>query len=99
MITSNAVYSINSLMQKNNYGKIVFSVLCQNIIHILPQLNVVIDTPNIACPNLKSELMEHLDSLCEEFSKYFLEISAESWQSKLIRSPCVININELAEIV
>jgi hypothetical protein len=63
-----------------------------------PRLNELVDekggdTPKAFVDNIKS----HLDSLSEEFSIYFPDISSDDWSCSLTRNPFIVDINLLPQ--
>src|SRR5258705_4214249 len=62
-----------------------------------PRLNELFDGKELHQPQLKNQIIAHLDSLSEEFKRYFPDLSSDDWAWKLTRNPFNVNIDSLAE--
>lgn len=63
------------------------------------QLNKLFSDEELYCfAGLKDIVIEHLDSLTEEFLRYFSDFSNKRWQYTLISCPFATNIDILLDI-
>lgn len=64
-----------------------------------PRLNDILDSENVPSINFQEVIVKHLDASIDEFNKYFPDIKTDSWQSKLLRDPFVVDIMILSESI
>lgn len=60
-----------------------------------PHLNEALDSADFEDANLKAVIIKHLDTLHDEFNRYFPEFKSESWQKKLLRNPFNMRIVDI----
>lgn len=64
-----------------------------------PRLNDILDSENVPSINFQEVIVKHLAALIDEFNTYFPDIKRDSWESKLLRDPFVVDIMILPESI